>query len=165
MKGPPWVLCDEPINGLRPNPRIQGSRIYLLSGFDEASCSRQMESLSNYVLNKNSQGVDDKFMDSLAFTVNERRTPFPWKVAVVGDSLESLAASLSQKVKARSAIRKPRIGFVFTGQGAQWAGMGQELLQVYPVFKDSILKIDQHLRNIGSGISALGLSNVIPGSI
>ncbi|CAG8003769.1 unnamed protein product [Penicillium olsonii] len=155
MQGPPWVLCSEPRNGPRPNSRSQGSRIYLLSGFDEASCSRQMESLSNYILNKNSQGVDDKFMDSLAFTVNERRTPFPWKVAVVGDSLESLAASLLQKAKARSAVRKPRIGFVFTGQGAQWAGMGQELLRVYPVFKDSILKIDQHLKNIGSGISAL----------
>jgi len=132
-------------------------RIYLLSGFDEASCAQQMQTLRTYILDKGSQDINEDFLDNLAFTVNERRSMFPWKVAVIGGTMEELAASLSQKVKARSAIRKPRLGFVFTGQGAQWAGMGKELLQAFPVFKSSILGIDRHLDNIGSGIRVQGL--------
>ncbi|CAG8232080.1 unnamed protein product [Penicillium salamii] len=146
-------------NGPRDKPisisSDQTSRIYVLSGFDEASCTRQVQHLRSYILHKNSQPVRDSFLDNLAFTVNERRTLFPWKMAVVGSDLESLTTSLSQRVKARSAVRKPRLGFVFTGQGAQWAGMGQELIPAYPVFKDSILKIDRALKEIGCGFSVL----------
>jgi len=35
--------------------------------------------------------------------------------------------------------------FVFTGQGAQWAGMGKELLTDYPSFQDDIRAMDKTL--------------------
>ncbi|MEM7145877.1 MAG: amino acid adenylation domain-containing protein [Verrucomicrobiota bacterium] len=38
------------------------------------------------------------------------------------------------------------IVFVFTGQGAQWWAMGQELLEREPVFRDTIEKIDRLLK-------------------
>ena len=38
-----------------------------------------------------------------------------------------------------------RIGFIFTGQGSQWARMGEELNQ-YPVFQQSVEKSDLYLR-------------------
>ena len=41
---------------------------------------------------------------------------------------------------------EPRIGFVFTGQGAQWARMGAELNQ-YPIFRQSVEASDEYLRN------------------
>lgn len=51
-------------------------------------------------------------------------------------------------VPAQQAADKPVLGFVFTGQGAQWAGMGRELLE-YSVFKDSITRSDHYLREVG----------------
>ncbi|KGO58805.1 Acyl transferase/acyl hydrolase/lysophospholipase [Penicillium expansum] len=125
-------------------------RILMLSGFDERTCVQQMQALSNHILDKRDEVDNQKFLDDLAYTVNERRSVFPWKAAVVGDTLSGLATSLSQNVKARIAVRKPALGFVFTGQGAQWAGMGKELLQAYPVFKKTILGIDRFLNNIGA---------------
>jgi acyl transferase domain-containing protein len=132
-------------------------RIYLLSGFDEVSCAQQMQALCTYILEKGTQNINEGFLDNLAFTINERRSVFPWKVAVVCGNAKDLAGSLSPNIKARSAIRKPRLGFVFTGQGAQWAGMGKELLPIFPVFKASVLAIDRHLNDIGSGITVQGL--------
>ncbi|CAI7660617.1 unnamed protein product [Penicillium glandicola] len=131
-------------------PPLGLSRIFMVSGFDKRTCTQQMQALSNYIRDKGDEGDPEKFLDDLAFTVNERRSVFPWKAAVVGDTMASLAASFSQSVKARSAVRKPTLGFVFTGQGAQWAGMGKELLQAYPVFKMSISGIDRYLKDIGA---------------
>jgi acyl transferase domain-containing protein len=153
----PSVVSNGTHDGTISSTSLGSPRIYLLSGFEEASCAQQMQSLRTFILDKGNQNVNEEFFDNLAFTINERRSMFPWKVAVVGSTIEDLAASLFQKVKARSAIRKPRLGFVFTGQGAQWVGMGKELLQAFPVFKNSILAIDRHLDDIGSGISVQGL--------
>lgn len=35
-------------------------------------------------------------------------------------------------VVAKKSAQTPSIGFVFTGQGAQWPQMGKELLQFFP---------------------------------
>ncbi|KAJ5823826.1 Acyl transferase/acyl hydrolase/lysophospholipase [Penicillium robsamsonii] len=145
----PTTACkshDETVNSSLLGP----SRIFMVSGFDEKTCAQQMQALSNYMLDMQHEVGNEKFLNDLAFTVNERRSAFPWKAAVVGDTMEGLAVSLSQKFKARSALRRPILGFIFTGQGAQWAGMGKELLQAYPVFKMSILGIDRFLNDIGA---------------
>ena len=44
----------------------------------------------------------------------------------------------SPKVRSTFAARReepPRIGFVMSGQGPQWWGMGRELMQHEPVFR------------------------------
>ncbi|OQD87457.1 hypothetical protein PENSOL_c077G02280 [Penicillium solitum] len=135
---------------LVPSPPLGLHRLLMLSGFDERTCIQQIQTLRNHIVYRADAVDHEEFLDDLAYTVNERRSVFPWKAAVVGDTLVGLAASLTQNLKARSAIRKPTLGFVFTGQGAQWAGMGKELLQAYPVFKISILGIDRFLNDIGA---------------
>jgi acyl transferase domain-containing protein len=115
-----------------------------------------MQALSKYIVDKESKVDNEKFLDDLAFSINERRSVFPWKAAVVGDTIAGLAVSLSENVKARSAVRRPTLGFVFTGQGAQWAEMGKELLLTYPVFKRSVLEIDKFLKDIGAPFTVQG---------
>lgn len=51
---------------------------------------------------------------------------------------------------------RPRLGFVFTGQGAQWYAMGRELIGAYPVFKNSLLESEKHLKELGATWSLLG---------
>lgn len=132
------------------------SRLFMVSGFDEDSCSAQIQNLHQY-LSEKSRVADDCFMDSLAFTLNERRSKFMWKAVVIGSSPSSVAEALSSRIKPRRAIKKPSIGFVFTGQGAQWCGMGKELWTTYPVFRRSIERIDEYLSRIGAPFSVEGM--------
>lgn len=114
-----------------------------------------MQKLHDYLLDRQ-QIADDGFLDDLAFTLNECRSRFTCKAAVTGDAVGSVISAFSKNVTVRNAIRKPTLGFVFTGQGAQWAGMGKELLQAYPVFRESIARIDNYLADIGSPFTVQG---------
>lgn len=134
-------------------------RLFVLSAHDEAVMKRLKERFAAYVNNltpKQDLVPWSRFFDRLAFTLCTKRTKLPWKSFVVADELgklgENLESSSSRSVR---SITKPRIAFVFTGQGAQWAGMGQELL-CYPVFKESILTADDYLReNLGCSWSVV----------
>ncbi|KAL5355510.1 hypothetical protein BJX96DRAFT_184127 [Aspergillus floccosus] len=124
-------------------------RVYMLSGFDEVSIADQIANLRE-CLARNLPSIDDEYLNNLAFTLNERRTHHRYRTAVIGNSAEALTASLKDHPKPQTASRPPSIGFVFTGQGAQWFGMGKELLEAYPVFRQSIDRIDRHLEALGA---------------
>ncbi|KAF4631033.1 hypothetical protein G7Y89_g7101 [Cudoniella acicularis] len=95
-----------------------------------------------------------EYLENLAFTLNMRRSTLPWKSLVVSNSLTSLhdlGTKISEPVL---SLPKLSIGFVFTGQGAQWPEMGRELL-LYPVFHDSFRDADAYMKSIGCEWSLL----------
>ncbi|KFX95549.1 hypothetical protein O988_05747, partial [Pseudogymnoascus sp. VKM F-3808] len=96
------------------------------------------------------------YLDNLAYTLHTRRTPLPWTIAVVASSVCELATKLSSP-SIKPTLRlgaSPKLGFVFTGQGAQWPRMGRELM-AYPVFKDVMSKADTILHSLGARWSLL----------
>ncbi len=73
-----------------------------------------------------------------------------WREAMSASTLKELHDLLSTKDYSLSRPSgKPTIGFVFTGQGAQWYAMGRQLLQ-YPVFLKSMEDSDRSLKKLGS---------------
>jgi acyl transferase domain-containing protein len=46
------------------------------------------------------------------------------------------------------AGRTPDLTYVFTGQGAQWAGMGRGLMKTFKSFRDSIQSLDIVLQGL-----------------
>ena len=74
------------------------------------------------------------------------------RLAVCGNGRDDIAAALSAFAEGETpkavASGQPVAGaaagvvFVFSGQGPQWWGMGRELLQREPVFRDAIEEID-----------------------
>lgn len=130
-----------------PDPPRQ--RVFIISAFDESSCKSQIVNFCDYLVS-NKDLISDEFLDDLAFTLNEHRTSFMWKAAAIGSSVTDLWHSLSGNPKIRCSARRPTLAFVFTGQGAQWVGMGKELLHTYPVFSKSISRIDEYLAELGA---------------
>nr|WP_051837373.1 type I polyketide synthase [Streptomyces sp. NRRL WC-3742] len=68
-----------------------------------------------------------------------RRTVFDHRAVVVGGETDELAAGLASLANepggVGGAFAPPKVGVLFTGQGAQRAGMGRELCAAFPVFE------------------------------
>jgi len=59
------------------------------------------------------------------------------------------AVPLKGVYSGRSAAEVDPIVFVFTGQGAQWWAMGQELIDREPVFRAALESVDEKIRALG----------------
>ncbi|ETS73046.1 hypothetical protein PFICI_15221 [Pestalotiopsis fici W106-1] len=90
-------------------------------------------------------------LPNLAYTLNEGRTHFPWRLAVQSSSLSALRETLINELpKPINCPQRPKIGFVFTGQGAQWYAMGRELVHVYPAFCEALSEGGAYMRSLGA---------------
>lgn len=90
--------------------------------------------------------ADSPALADAAFTAATGRAPLRHRIAVVGTDAASVAESLrrrrgrggSASVVAGRARRNAGVGFVFTGQGSRYQGMGRELYDHEPVFAAAV---------------------------
>lgn len=145
------AAIDTSSNSSRPQ-----SRVIALSARDESSTQTMANNLRSYL---QTTKVEDEelFLDDLAYTLGQRRSVFPWVAAQPVQSISGLikAIDTEQFTPARSTER-PKIGFVFTGQGAQWWAMGRELIDAYPVFTQCLRECDKYLKDFGATWSMMG---------
>ncbi|GLV53584.1 polyketide synthase [Dictyobacter sp. S3.2.2.5] len=94
-------------------------------------------------------------LTDICYTANCRRSRHSQRLAVVASSkdemLEQLAAFVADEdrlgiVSGMAPSQAPKIVFVFPGQGSQWMGMGRELLQQEPVFKQTLERCEELMR-------------------
>lgn len=123
-------------------------KLLVFSSADEAGMRRLSQAYSQYFAEPGQNDDAQRLLD-LAFTLNSRRSALPWKSYLVASSTTELA-EMEQVVSKplQASGQKTNLGFVFTGQGAQWYAMGRELM-VYPVFKASLLRAQACLQKLG----------------
>ncbi|KAF4995617.1 hypothetical protein FGRMN_5008 [Fusarium graminum] len=92
----------------------------------------------------------------ISHTLHNHRTTFPWRFSVIADNIMTLSNQLQQSMSPIRTTVDPKLGFVFTGQGAQWYAMGRELMPTYPIFSQSIFAADLYLRSLGCPWSLVG---------
>lgn len=89
------------------------------------------------------------FMADLAFTLNIKRTVFAHRgFSIVREGHEKTQFVLPAFRLGVAPKSVPYLTFVFTGQGAQWAGMGAEAMHTFPIFRETIKALDRVLRNL-----------------
>ncbi|KAL0930000.1 beta-ketoacyl synthase domain-containing protein [Colletotrichum truncatum] len=146
------------------NDTQEDAKVLILSARDERGCQQMVSDLKAYLENHKSLGykASEQLLRNLSYTLNERRTLFQWvaahQVRLEKDgTLDTAIQALdSPRFKpSRRASDSPRIGFVFTGQGAQWYGMGRELLTSYPIFRRSIEEAEAYLQALGADWSLI----------
>ena len=134
-------------------------KLFIWTASDEAGVGRLTAEYHKYLSSlalHASQNLKDRF-DSLAYTLSEKRSNLAWKSHVVSESIAELKTSLERGLPRpiRSSSGRPILGFVFTGQGAQWYAMGRELL-AYPTYRKSLEDATQYLRSLGCQWSLIG---------
>ncbi|MEM9271361.1 MAG: type I polyketide synthase [Cyanobacteria bacterium P01_F01_bin.143] len=92
----------------------------------------------------------------VCFTANNGRADFEHRLAIVAGSSQELTGKLDSFNSGEEVIglsqglsdtssRKPKIAFLFTGQGSQYLNMGQELYQTQPLFRQTLEKCQEIL--------------------
>ena len=99
----------------------------------------------------------DSYLDNLAYTINTRRSLLPWKSYLIARSSRDLLQFDSKISSGRRPISNPLLGFIFTGQGAQWAGMGRDL-RVFDVFEQKLREAEKYLIQLGCPWHLCGMS-------
>ncbi|KAK4183666.1 putative polyketide synthase [Podospora australis] len=129
-------------------------RLFVLSANDETALRNSIKELGIW-LEQHAELYQTTMPRNLSYTLCQRRSHLPWRVSVVAGMCSDVATSLnSHEVDpVRASSEPPKLAFVFTGQGAQWWGMGRELLQTHPLFGNAIQRADKALKDIGADFS------------
>ncbi|WP_329081317.1 type I polyketide synthase [Streptomyces niveus] len=130
----------------------QGALVpWFLSAKSAPALRDQAQRLLDHVIAR--PGVDPAHIGR-ALTATRAR--FQHRAVVVGEGRDELLAGLralsndeSSRAVVTGTAREGTTAFLFTGQGAQRAGMGRELYDTYPVFRDTFDEVcatlDRHL--------------------
>ena len=112
----------------------------VFSANDEASLQAYCKKMRQYLMNPSVKVT----LPDLAYTLAERRTHHYNRGYVVAQSTTlDEAAFVFQK----KSTETPRIGFVFTGQGAQWSRMGKSLVENFPTASLLLKHLDDVLQS------------------
>lgn len=147
-----------PVSGASPITGLE-RQLLVYSARDEAGLKRVLGQYSKY--------YDERILGSprklykLAYTLGSRRSMMPWRSFAVGHAeMSSKAIGLSDSGCVRSSP-EAHLCYVFTGQGAQYAKMGLELMQ-YPAFASTLYKVDEVFQAVGADWALLGGSSSPP---
>nr|UPI48933.1 type I polyketide synthase [Micromonospora sp.] len=110
----------------------------LLSAKTEAALYEQAAQLRDFVATEHSAELAD-----IAHTLATERSHFEHRASVVTATTEDLVQQLQalEPVVAKSG----KVAFLYSGQGAQHAGMGRELYDTFPVFAEALDAACEHL--------------------
>ncbi|KAL8697020.1 MAG: hypothetical protein Q9224_002506, partial [Gallowayella concinna] len=141
-------------------PHKSRRRLLVFSAGDKTSLQHYIDRIASY-LSGNKLSDDEALMDRLAFTLGSRRSALSWREAVAASTPAELSELLSgTPANSARSFDKPALGFVFTGQGAQWPAISRELF-IYPVFAKSMQESDAYLRDCGADWSLLACVNAL----
>ncbi|OJJ95935.1 hypothetical protein ASPACDRAFT_47290 [Aspergillus aculeatus ATCC 16872] len=88
-------------------------------------------------------------LPDLAYTLAARRVHLPFRAA----SMVLNDRSLRTSVFSRTPAQPQDVAFVFTGQGAQWPGMGYQLYQANRSFRESLQQSDRFIHELPEAAS------------
>ena len=88
----------------------------------------------------------DASLADVCFTAAAGRAHLPCRAAMVASSVGEMRQRLAAIAPVEPNEQPPKIAFLFTGQGSQYAGMGASLYKTQPSFRAAIDACDEILR-------------------
>lgn len=128
------LLYDNETESVRPY-------ILAFSANDNDTLQKNVRILSDHLVDP---AVQAKLVD-VAYTLSERRTHHFNRGFVTSNTLEIRPDAI---ITGKKKAQPPRVGFIFTGQGAQWPQMGKDLIAAFPLARSVIESLDVALQTL-----------------
>lgn len=137
------------------------------SARSEVALKNNIHALLKYIddSSKSYNGDQSNFLANLSYTTTARRIHHPFRAAAVGSNLSEIIecfATIADRESIPSVpTPTPGVVFLFTGQGAQYNWMGQQLYESCSQFRTTI----QHLNCICQSQGFPSIISLVEGSV
>ncbi|HSI14073.1 MAG TPA: SDR family NAD(P)-dependent oxidoreductase [Chthoniobacter sp.] len=145
------VILEEPPH--RPHPKHSDDPVeerpwpIVLSARSEKSLRTYASTFAKWLEERSHANGDAPLLPDLVYSLGARRNHHAYRITLAAKSMAELIQELEgyateqESIKIRTSFSPrretaPRIGFVMSGQGPQWWGMGRELMRHEPVFRE-----------------------------
>ncbi|KAK8058457.1 Acyl transferase/acyl hydrolase/lysophospholipase [Apiospora phragmitis] len=118
-------------------------KLLVISANDETALKGSIKALSSHLLHP---GVDLSLED-LVYTLSQRRSRLYHRAYSLQNDTRIRTDSFTSR---KNTGQEARIGFVFTGQGAEWPMMGKDLLTAFPVARATVETLDRVLAGLSN---------------
>ena len=144
------LLEDAPPKRVPPSGAFDPRSYHLVavSAKNGVSLQGNLRSMLTYL--KQNPGAS---LGKLSYTTTARRLHHQHRVMLTGSSIEEFCNQIEKALRDQVGMTRPksspRIVFTFTGQGAQYPGMGRQLFDNYSYFRAEVRRLDQIGQSMG----------------
>ncbi len=154
MDEKPEILESNNLISQIPNPKFSVDRpLHLLTL--SARSDNALKQLANRY-ESHLAANPDQLLPDICFTANTGRSHFDHRIAIVVEEADTLRQQLGNFTSGKNTDgtedgkvgdrKRPKIAFLFTGQGSQYIGMARQLYDTQPTFREVLNQCDELLR-------------------
>ncbi|MEM9923109.1 MAG: type I polyketide synthase [Cyanobacteria bacterium P01_D01_bin.50] len=145
------VLEEPPFSKLPQSEQERPLHLLTLSAKSQTALKQLSNRYEQYLA-----ANQDLALEDICFTANHGRSHFSQRLCVLAQSLTEVQQKLTSFAAGEEtpgilsgevlSSYKPKVAFLFTGQGSQYVGMGQKLYETQPIFRKTLDRCDRILR-------------------
>lgn len=140
------LVSDNASETSNTDPRSH--HVVAVSAKNGTSLQGNLRSLLGYL-----QKTPDLSLGRLSYTSTARRIHHRHRVMLTGSNTRDLCTEIDKALADQTGVTRPkstpRVVFAYTGQGAQYIGMGKELLETISFFRTEMRRLDRVVRSMG----------------
>ncbi|KXG47306.1 Acyl transferase/acyl hydrolase/lysophospholipase [Penicillium griseofulvum] len=144
------LIEDAPVRNKLPITNLDPKTVHLVAVSAKAGNSLQgnLRSLLAYL--KQNPEVP---LGELSYTTTARRMHHKHRVMLAGSNMTNICTQIETALRDSLGMTRPKnapkVVFTFTGQGAQYPGMGKDLCKTFSLFRTEIARLDQIAQSLG----------------